>query len=81
MARRGRGIMRALTGGNMDEELRVRLARSNINITDINRERVLFEFPYHPRPGEVRWCKSFTPVGDIDELPELVLRLRKELEG
>lgn len=43
----------------MDEPLQIRLAKANINITDITEERILFEFPYHPRPGEVKWCKSF----------------------
>lgn len=43
----------------MDEPLQTKLAKANINITDITEEHILFEFPYHPRPGEVKWCKSF----------------------
>lgn len=66
----------------MDESLQAKLAKSNINITNITETHALFEFPYHPRPGEVRWCKSYisrdvTPMGKI---PELVLELRKILE-
>lgn len=43
----------------MDEPIQLMLAKANINITDITPTHILFEFPYHPRPGEVKWCKSF----------------------
>ena len=62
MAWSGRGILGVLTckGGNMDElSPQARLAKSNINITDMKEDRVFFEFPYHPRPGEVMWVKTF----------------------
>lgn len=43
----------------MEEPIQVKLAKANINITDITDDHILFEFPYHPKPGEVKWCKSF----------------------
>lgn len=49
----------------MEEPLQIRLAKANINITDITEKHVLFEFPYHPRPGEVKWCKSYIERGEI----------------
>lgn len=49
----------------MDEPIQLKLAKANINITDITEERILFEFPYHPRPGEVKWCKSFITRGTV----------------
>lgn len=66
----------------MDESLQAKLAKSNINITGITEENILFEFPYHPRPGEVRWCKSyiFRRTTPMSKIPELVLELRKTLE-
>lgn len=52
----------------MDEPIQLRLAKANINITDITDDHILFEFPYHPRPGEVKWCKSFIiRAGRIDD--------------
>ena len=48
----------------MDEPLQIRLAKANINITDIAEDHILFEFPYHPKPGEVKWCKSFVMRGE-----------------
>lgn len=49
----------------MDEPIQLKLAKANINITDITDDHILFEFPYHPRPGEVKWCKSFAIRGTI----------------
>ena len=49
----------------MDEPIQLRLAKANINITDITDDHILFEFPYHPKPGEVRWCKSFITRGMV----------------
>jgi len=66
----------------MDESLQAKLAKSNINITNITETHALFEFPYHPRPGEVRWCKSYINLkySNMSRIPELVLELRKTLE-
>lgn len=53
----------------MDElSWRARLAKSNINILNItwssNRESadVFYEFMYHPKYGQTKWCKTVTPV-------------------
>lgn len=70
----------------MDESLQAKLARSNINIAGINNTHILFEFPYHPKPGEVKWCKSYILKGtdtieqSVEKIPALVLSLRKTLE-
>lgn len=70
----------------MDESLQAKLARSNINITEITGSHILFEFPYHPKPGEVKWCKSYALKGadtieqSVEKIPALVLRLRRTLE-
>ena len=49
----------------MDEiSLRAKLAKSNINITSVRYEAnhkmcvVCYEFPYHPKPGQVKWVKT-----------------------
>lgn len=63
----------------MEENLswRAKLAKSNINILNIVRldnDRALdvfFEFMYHPRPGQTKWCKTvLTVVGQEVELGE-----------
>lgn len=67
----------------MEESLQVKLAKSNINITEIADNHILFEFPYHPRPGEVRWCKSFIlgkPGAAFPEIIDTALDIRKALE-
>lgn len=69
---------------------RARLAKSNINILDVNDERVTLEFTYHPKPGTFKWCKTFFTIpanvqledGTLGEYIQAeVLYLRKELEG
>ena len=64
-----------------------KLARSGINVTLIYNGRVYFEFVYHPKPGQLRWAKSFTYADPseiapqlTDRLCKLVLNLRKDLE-
>ena len=72
----------------MDEmSWRARLARSNINILNIDDERWYYEFMYHPYQGSTKWCKTFLethqgrdPEAVAAELEREVLRLRKELE-
>lgn len=52
----------------MDElSWRARLAKSNINILNIDEERWYYEFMYHPRPGQTKWCKTFyeLPQGEV----------------
>lgn len=78
----------------MDETLRwqVRLAKSNINITSVqfsghNTCVICYEFPYHPKPGQVKWVKTADEYNAVSldtlakVLPGKVLELRKELEG
>lgn len=50
----------------MDEDLswRAKLARSNINILNIDEGRWYYEFMYHPRPGQTKWCKTFYSLDD-----------------
>ena len=48
----------------MDEmSWRARLARKNINILNIDEDRWYYEFMYHPKPGQTKWCKTFYEVG------------------
>lgn len=50
----------------MEETLswQAQLAKSNINITGVQYNTnhkscvVCFEFPYHPKPGQVKWLKT-----------------------
>lgn len=50
----------------MEETLswQAQLAKSNINITGVQYNQnhktcvVCFEFPYHPKPGQVKWLKT-----------------------
>ena len=50
----------------MDElSWRARLAKSNINILNIDDDRWYYEFMYHPRPGQTKWCKTFHTL-DLD---------------
>lgn len=74
----------------MEEKLswQARLAKSNINILNIDDERWYYEFMYHPRQGQTKWCKTFyeTHAGRDPEMVAFdiqreVLKLRKELEG
>lgn len=43
---------------------RARLAKSNINILNIDENRWYYEFMYHPRPGQTKWCKTFYELKD-----------------
>lgn len=38
---------------------RAKLAKSNINILNIDEDRWYYEFMYHPRPGQTKWCKTY----------------------
>lgn len=46
---------------------RARLAKSNINILNIDKNRWYYEFMYHPHPGQTKWCKTYyeLPLGEI----------------
>lgn len=47
----------------MDEmSWRARLAKSNINILNIDEDRWYYEFMYHPHHGQTKWCKTFYEV-------------------
>ena len=82
----------------MDEDLswRARLAKANINILSVNRNKWYVEFTYHPRPNVFKWCKTFIEVPfwpyaedevedaemiNANHILDTVLSLRKELEG
>lgn len=76
----------------MDEKSwRARLAKSNINVINIDKEnKILYlEFSYRSAPGRPpRWAKTFchyrTPLywtKAADEIREHILELRKELEA
>lgn len=45
-----------------DLSWRARLARKNINILNIDNERWYYEFMYHPKPGQTKWCKTVHEV-------------------
>lgn len=68
---------------------RARLAKSNINILHIDDDRWYYEFMYHPKPGQTKWCKTYIDVAPyinspkimVKRLEEAVLSLRKELEA
>lgn len=72
----------------MDEmSWQARLARSNINILNIDDERWYYEFMYHPYPGQTKWCKTFyethggrDPMMVSFDIAKEVAKLRKELE-
>lgn len=72
----------------MDEmSWRARLARSNINILNIDDERWYYEFMYHPYPGQTKWCKTFyethngrNPEDVARDIHLEVAKLRRELE-
>lgn len=78
----------------MDElSWRAKLAKSNINILgiDFNEQHtqatVYYEFMYHPKPGQTKWCKTYAKVQGVEgedifrKLSKETLSLRKELEG
>lgn len=46
------------------EELswRAKLAKSNINILNIDKNRWYYEFMYHPYAGSTKWCKTYYEV-------------------
>lgn len=62
----------------MEEHLswQARLAKRNINILNTNRQGdkdldVYYEFMYHPKAGQTKWCKTMTHVsGQEAELSE-----------
>ena len=75
----------------MDDNLswRAKLAKSNINILDVDYNKVTIEFTYHPRPNIFKWCKTYFTIpanthledGTLGEYIQAeVLNLRKELE-
>lgn len=56
----------------MEEKLswRAKLAKANINILSIDEDRWFYEFMYHPRPGQTKWCKTYYKVPEQVEVPE-----------
>ena len=62
----------------MEENLswQAKLAKANINILGVDKDRWYYEFMYHPRPGQTKWSKTFheMPQGEVkwldDEHPE-----------
>ena len=63
---------------NSWRECQVKLAKSNINILNIEwrsgREEcsVYYEFSYHPRPGKINWHKTVVELyGEWDDVLEM----------
>lgn len=67
----------------MDEtSWQVKLAKSNINITNVQFNpnhktcTICYEFPYHPKPGQVKWLKTanefFKGKASIEGLEEIM---------
>lgn len=56
----------------MEETLswQARLAKSNINILNIDDHRWYYEFMYHPRPGQTKWCKTYYDIPFEIVVPE-----------
>lgn len=56
----------------MEEKLswRARLAKANINILSIDKDRWFYEFMYHPRPGQTKWCKTYYEIPTEIFVPE-----------
>ena len=56
----------------MEEKLswRARLAKSNINILSIDDDRWFYEFMYHPRPGQTKWCKTYYEIPNEIFVPQ-----------
>lgn len=59
----------------MEETLswQARLAKANINILNIDDKdetklTVYYEFMYHPKPGQTKWCKTYTKVRGMGEV-------------
>lgn len=76
----------------MDEKSwRARLAKSNINVINIDKEnKILYlEFSYRSAPGRPqRWAKTYCHYNPplywtkaVDEIRDHILELRKELEA
>lgn len=69
----------------------IKLLKAGINITHIDTDNnyVYFDFAYRPNPGKPRvWGKSMLDATEFnsweamtDEVKEMVLKLRMELEG
>lgn len=62
-------ISLTIKGGCMEETLswQARLAKRNINILNTTRQGdkdldVYYEFMYHPKYGQTKWCKTMTHV-------------------
>lgn len=69
MARGTIDISLTVKGGCMEENLswQARLAKRNINILNTARQGdkdldVYYEFMYHPKYGQTKWCKTMTHV-------------------
>lgn len=55
----------------MDElSWRARLAKSNINILNIDNSRWYYEFMYHPKPGQTKWCKTYYEIPMKTVIPD-----------
>ena len=55
----------------MDElSWRAKLAKSNINILGIDKDRWFYEFMYHPKYGQTKWCKTYYKVPEKIDVPE-----------
>lgn len=72
----------------LQQAIAIKLARQNINITNITDEFVLFDFQFRLRNGQARWAKMFykrDPQNDsirtmVDDILEIVRATRMEVE-
>lgn len=55
---------------NQNLSWRARLAKSNINILNIDDERWYYEFMYHPYPSQTKWCKTYFDIPHSYQVPD-----------
>lgn len=67
----------------MDENLswRAKLAKSNINILGVDKDRWFYEFMYHPKYGQTKWCKTYYKVPFNIVVPDDPVKWYRELEN
>lgn len=70
------------------QNLAIKLARFNVNITNITPEFVLFDYQFRMRNGQPKWAKMFykRPVNNssivdmVEDILEIVRSARMEVE-
>ena len=72
----------------LHQALAIKLARQNINITNITPDFVMFDYPFRLRNGQTRWAKMFYKrnLQDdsirtmVEDILEIVRASRMEVE-